>query len=149
VWKSQGSLSLVRNYAVKNLLENNMTLRTFAAALIVLATPVAAQDAAVIDGSDQQFEATIIKEMIIAVTYEFFDPASATFRELIATDNGRQICGYVNAKNRFGGYVGFQPFLYDLNNCTGTVYDPSIGELSFLAFKYSGCAAKIGVKAPT
>ena len=38
------------------------------------------------------------------------DPASVTFQNLrIATDNST-LCGEVNAKNGFGGYVGFRPF---------------------------------------
>lgn len=38
------------------------------------------------------------------------DPESARFRNLQATEAGI-VCGYVNAKNRFGGYVGFKPFV--------------------------------------
>jgi hypothetical protein len=51
------------------------------------------------------------------------DPQSAQFRNLqhleIVTTKGqtlRHVCGEVNAKNGFGGYVGFTPFkgrLYD------------------------------------
>ena len=42
------------------------------------------------------------------------DPGSAQLRNLVAYDlsdgQGRAICGEVNGKNAFGGYVGFQPF---------------------------------------
>jgi hypothetical protein len=43
------------------------------------------------------------------------DPDSARFSDLTAKEsNGRHfVCGRVNAKNRFGGYDGFKPFLYD------------------------------------
>lgn len=37
------------------------------------------------------------------------DPKSATFRNLFYT--GKAVCGEVNAKNGFGGYTGFQPFI--------------------------------------
>jgi hypothetical protein len=38
------------------------------------------------------------------------DPDSAQFRDLgVDTETG-SICGRVNAKNKFGGYVGFKPF---------------------------------------
>ena len=36
------------------------------------------------------------------------DPESAQFRNLELA--GDAVCGEVNAKNGFGGYVGFQPF---------------------------------------
>jgi len=39
------------------------------------------------------------------------DPASAQFRNLTLRSNGTVLCGDVNAKNGFGGYVGFRPFI--------------------------------------
>jgi len=43
------------------------------------------------------------------------DPESARFRDVVRTVSSetgktRIICGWVNAKNSFGGYVGFKPF---------------------------------------
>lgn len=41
------------------------------------------------------------------------DPESARFEEpFIAADDGQTIhvCGYVNARNSYGGYVGIKPF---------------------------------------
>lgn len=41
------------------------------------------------------------------------DPESARFSEIAATqgDSGEiSVCGFVNAKNSFGGYVGKKPF---------------------------------------
>jgi hypothetical protein len=46
------------------------------------------------------------------------DPSSAQFREVrkvrlhFAGNRVTLICGEVNAKNGFGGYVGFRPFYY-------------------------------------
>lgn len=47
------------------------------------------------------------------------DPDSAQFRNLvvheIAKDDGTvlyNVCGEINAKNSFGGYVGFRPFYF-------------------------------------
>lgn len=43
---------------------------------------------------------------------KLFDGESARWRWLPAKDDGTtvaQYCGFVNAKNRIGGYVGFQP----------------------------------------
>jgi hypothetical protein len=47
------------------------------------------------------------------------DPQSAIFRDLSATNDrkigqspaGLVVCGYVNAKNGFGGYTGEKPFI--------------------------------------
>ena len=53
-----------------------------------------------------------------AVRARLRDPQSAVFRDLSATSNrkisgapaGLVVCGYVNAKNSFGGYIGEKPF---------------------------------------
>ena len=34
------------------------------------------------------------------------------------------VCGYVNAKNRMGAYVGFQPFYFNAKDGTGRIYAP-------------------------
>lgn len=60
-----------------------------------------------------------------AVTHSFFDPDSALFRDVRTvrftsskpTGNPRTVtCGFVNGKNRFGGYVGYTPFFVELDN---------------------------------
>lgn len=54
--------------------------------------------------------------MYAVVTADFLDPESAQFKGLTRSSPGyrpeRTICGFVNAKNSFGGYVGFRPFSY-------------------------------------
>ncbi|RYE72165.1 MAG: hypothetical protein EOO81_04105 [Oxalobacteraceae bacterium] len=45
-----------------------------------------------------------------AVRLLLSDPASAEFID-VAT-NEKATCGSVNARNRLGGYVGYQPFIY-------------------------------------
>ncbi len=50
------------------------------------------------------------KEMVVS---ELKDPSSAQFRGLFAITRGRgddTVCGEINAKNSFGGYVGFRRF---------------------------------------
>ena len=42
---------------------------------------------------------------------QLVDPESAQFSELRLTRDG-SVCGLINAKNSFGGYVGFKPFYY-------------------------------------
>ena len=49
-----------------------------------------------------------------AVKASLNDPGSAQFEDLIPhTDSDPHVCGMVNAKNAFGGYVGFRRFIYD------------------------------------
>lgn len=47
------------------------------------------------------------------VAREMRDPESAQFRDIkvLPGKEGPIICGQVNAKNAYGGYVGFNPFL--------------------------------------
>ncbi len=58
-----------------------------------------------------------------AVKAELNDPDSANFRNVraitVRTREGsvvRSICGEVNAKNGFGGYSGFAPFVYIISH---------------------------------
>ena len=39
------------------------------------------------------------------------DPASAQFRNVELKGGGTVLCGEINAKNSFGGYVGYRPFV--------------------------------------
>lgn len=43
------------------------------------------------------------------------DPASAEFRDIRKSKNGKYICGEVNAKNSMGGYTGYQGFAVDVS----------------------------------
>lgn len=46
------------------------------------------------------------------------DPSSAQFRDdrvVRLPDGSARYCGEVNARNAFGGYVGFRPFIADDN----------------------------------
>lgn len=47
-----------------------------------------------------------------AATSDLKDPNSAQFRDvrIVQTPAGRVVCGSINAKNTYGGYVGFTPF---------------------------------------
>ena len=40
------------------------------------------------------------------------DPESARFRDVRRNTATGAVCGYVNAKNSYGGYVGETPFIY-------------------------------------
>jgi len=62
----------------------------------------------------------LIAEVEAAVREELLDPESARFRNLYFAPNpvgpDSRVCGEVNAKNRFGGYVGFNDFGVDVSN---------------------------------
>lgn len=64
------------------------------------------------------------------------DPDSAQFRNLVVRkifkDNGTvlyNVCGEINAKNSFGGYVGFRPFYFSGD------WGEVLGENNIEAFK--------------
>jgi hypothetical protein len=47
-----------------------------------------------------------------AVRRDLRDPESAQFRDVKRCDKPNAIQGEVNAKNAYGGYTGFKPFIY-------------------------------------
>jgi len=62
--------------------------------------------------------ATQLKKLKAAVSEDFKDPGSAQFRKIELMDgrNAKQpgegiYCGEVNAKNSYGAYTGFMPFV--------------------------------------
>lgn len=72
------------------------------AAASVSGTPTAAEKAAVLSVMQSHLK----------------DPASAQYRWL-AKRPGGHYCGMVNAKNSYGGYIGFQPFALILDDKLG------------------------------
>jgi hypothetical protein len=76
-----------------------------------------------------------------AVKRKLRDPGSAEFRKLIAYEPGEGalvVCGEVNAKNGFGGYAGFEPFVWfplgpdlkpDVRNGTALLGAGEIGDM--------------------
>lgn len=62
-------------------------------------------------------EQRMVREYFDLVLY---DGPSARWRFMHV--RGEIVCGLVNAKNQYGGYVGWQPFLYSLSNQTGDIY---------------------------
>jgi hypothetical protein len=61
--------------------------------------------------------AVIINKAIAAVKYRLKDPYSARFRNVyVGKARHRPVYGEVNAKNGFGGYTGYSPFIYVIAN---------------------------------
>jgi len=59
---------------------------------------------------DQQDKYTAIATAKRLVTERMKDPESVNFGKVVRRDNGI-VCGYVNAKNAMGGYVGEKGFI--------------------------------------
>jgi len=83
------------------------------------------------------------------VAKDFLDPDSARFRGVVPTEKGGVLCGFVNAKNRFGGYVGFRPFAYNTITGKATTYDPpgdneALFKITEIGFKQAGCERALG-----
>lgn len=58
-------------------------------------------------------EQEAINQAKARVSYNMKDPDSAKFRNVRAAQRGKNImvCGEINAKNSYGAYAGFKPFL--------------------------------------
>lgn len=70
--------------------------------VVVLGAPIGL-DAYRNHKDEQQWKAQVVAD--------FYDPASAQFRNLVVSRAG--LCGEVNGKNRLGAYVGFRKFYSD------------------------------------
>jgi hypothetical protein len=74
-------------------------------------TPATFTNLAVIDESRNILTIEEQKQLFDSIGDRFNDPASAQVRRLVrSTTQSAIICGEINAKNQFGGYVGFIPF---------------------------------------
>jgi hypothetical protein len=63
--------------------------------------------------SSQQTDESLTETGLSHVRNQLKDPGSAQFRNVrvVPYKNGRVVCGEVNGKNSYGGYVGFTPFV--------------------------------------
>lgn len=73
-----------------------------------------------------QTGATMEREVRALLEARLVDPGSLQLRNLKTVD-GPALCGEFNAKNRMGGYNGFELF----------IYDPKIGRFQMIAGYYS------------
>ena len=66
----------------------------------------------VVGSSSAQVEDQAIADAKAKIAMKMKDPESARFTDLVAVDNGKgpTVCGWINAKNSYGGYVGYKPF---------------------------------------
>lgn len=76
-------------------------------------------------------DAALIKQAEDAVTHNLLDPESARFRDVGV--NGDAVCGQVNAKNAYGGYIGFRNF-YVRPDALDSGVEPPSDDHDWLAF---------------
>lgn len=81
------------------------------------------------------------------VRAELLDPESATFR--YERVRGNTVCGEFNARNKFGGYVGFAGYIADLERGTAFRERPGASELDQASnilfeqsWRLSGCGPR-------
>lgn len=67
----------------------------------------------VVDQSDKELDPEKVKAIIASFTFAITDPLSAQIIQMRpAKPDSPDICGFINAKNQYGGYMGFKPFRY-------------------------------------
>lgn len=75
---------------------------------LILGAALVLAGCGVIDGQD-------MRDAKKRVANETRDPSSVQFRDVRyvrQVDGSRAVCGEINAKNAYGGYVGFESFVY-------------------------------------
>jgi hypothetical protein len=74
-------------------------------------TPTPFPNLTIIDQSRNVLTIEEQKQLFDGIGDRFNDPVSAQVRRLVrSTTQATIVCGEINAKNKFGGYVGFIPF---------------------------------------
>jgi hypothetical protein len=86
------------------------------------------------------------KAVIEAVKAQLKDPDSAQFKGIVQSGPSTY-CGWVNAKNGFGGYSGFQLF-YDANGAVAIVSAEYIRLMERYQAKDASLADKLALLAP-
>jgi hypothetical protein len=130
----------------------------FIVAAIALALSIAQVSAQqVLDDSLSKVGEEKARAAMSAVMSKLKDPMSAQFMSFSHPDPmysqypKNTVCGMVNAKNGFGGYVGFSPFAYNVLTKTTFILSPEVlsgvvGELATTGFKFTSCASALGVR---
>jgi len=86
------------------------------------------------------YDAAIIAEAKTSIANELLDPQAAQFRGIHVVpgaNGGRKVCGEVNGKNSYGGYVGFRGFAYEGAYHTGAIKNPD--EITIYETMAKGC----------
>lgn len=97
-------------------------MKTLWIALLLVASTAHAEDPA---------NTQAIEDAKSRIAFKMKDPESARFADVSVNMTGKTplVCGWINAKNSFGGYVGFKPF-YVLGTLAEVRDDASAGNLN-------------------
>lgn len=98
-------------------------IRHAVAAILALAVTGDAVAQTVVDQSGPRVTAAELDAARAILSTSLIDPASAQLRRLRRGSDAGVVCGELNAKNRLGGYAGFEIFIANVE--TGAVTGPS------------------------
>ena len=76
-----------------------------------------------------------------AVRLQLKDPSSAQFEGITKKDTA--VCGFVNAKNAMGGYVGFRAFIVKNGSAELDSEDGASGEFGKFATRFANECAEV------
>lgn len=109
------------------------TAKTIATALMLLTSPAMAEDVSEINGMGAEVKLTDkqLAAAKAAIADQLRDPDSAKFIGVLGShpkdSEDVMVCGFVNAKNAFGGYVGKTPFYVKLSS-TDSMIEFRVGD---------------------
>lgn len=104
------SCEMIKDKAVKAACIKDKTAKEQADAEAVAKKNAEAEEKAKID-AEQKRLGEFVKKAQDILTRDFKDPMSAQFTELVVVEQPfRALCGKVNGKNSYGGYVGAKSF---------------------------------------
>lgn len=64
--------------------------------------------------AEERIDSALKEQLMSALSKDLKDPMSVQFKDLRLGKDGT-LCGELNAKNAYGGYTGFKPFMYRPN----------------------------------
>ncbi|RWK85294.1 MAG: hypothetical protein EOR52_27700 [Mesorhizobium sp.] len=125
------------------------TLTVVATFAIVVCCTAPATSAEFLDGTKDAIPPEILDAAVSTIIHKLRDPGSAQFQGLVMA-RSKVLCGFVNAKNGFGGYVGFTPFLYNPADRSASILknhedNEAWNELEMMVFKFTGCDTALGL----
>lgn len=116
-------------------------------AILLLSTTAA--NSKVLDDSGAKIGGELVNAITKAAQKIVRDPESILLSDLVMAKHDSVVCGHINAKNGFGGYVGSKPFVYHVYQEDITIYqghdEPNMDRLIQLTFNYSGCTKALNL----
>lgn len=94
------------------------------------------------DDTHTRIEGEDLNKLKTAFSRVLFDPYTAKVSSLQYRSDNKIVCGFVNAKNRFGAYVGSKAFYYDTSDGDLTILDAEPGavyDFYEVVFQTFGC----------